>query len=278
MRFTKPSDTTPEGYMMIDYPNRFLIADKVAFVTGGVGLIGWEISKALASAGGRTVILDIDEKRAESKIKEILEAGYEAHFEYFDITDLPHIDSYVEHLKEKYGAIDIWINSAYPRTGDWGSDVEGLTLDSWRKNLDMHLNGYAWVSRCVAMIMKDQGSGSIINMGSIYGVVGNDFTVYEGTDMTGPMAYAAVKGGIVNLTRYLAAYFGKDNVRVNTICPGGIFDHQDPVFVKNYENRTPLKRMGKPDEIASAALFLASEAASYITGATVMVDGGWTAI
>ncbi len=128
------------------------------------------------------------------------------------------------------------------------------------------------------MVMKEQCRGSIINMGSTYGVVGNDFTVYEGTDITGPMAYAAVKGGIVNLTRYLASYFGKYNVRVNTMCPGGIFDHQNSVFVRNYENSTPLKRMGRPDEIASAVLFLASEAASYITGATVMVDGGWTAI
>lgn len=263
---------------MIDYSNRFLITDKVAFVTGGTGLIGREISKALASAGGRTVILDIDEKRAEFEINEMLEAGYVVDYEYFDITDLSNIDSHVKQLKEKYGAIDIWVNSAYPRTDDWGNNVEGLTLDSWRKNLDMHLNGYSWASRCVAVVMKEQGSGSIINMGSIYGVVGNDFTVYEGTGITGPMAYAVVKGGIVNLTRYLAAYFGKNNVRVNTVCPGGIFDHQDTVFVKNYASRTPLKRMGRPDEIASVVLFLASEAASYITGATVMVDGGWTAI
>lgn len=263
---------------MIDYLSRFLIKGKVAYVTGGIGLLGREVSIALASAGGRTVILDIDEKRAASVINEILVAGYDAHFEYFDITDLDNIDAHVTRLKEKYGALDIWVNSAYPRTSDWGCDVEKLSIGAWRKNVDMHLNGYAWVSRCVAIIMRDQGGGSIINMGSTYGVVGNDFTVYEGTNMTGPMAYAAIKGGIVTLGRYLASYFGKYNVRINTICPGGVFDHQDPVFVKNYDAKTPLKRMGRPDEIASAVLFLASEAASYITGATIMVDGGWTAI
>jgi NAD(P)-dependent dehydrogenase (short-subunit alcohol dehydrogenase family) len=263
---------------VIDYPKRFLILGKVAFVTGGLGLIGREVSRALASAGGRTIILDIDKERAEAEIDAILEWGYEAHFEYFDITDLDNIDAHVKQLKEKYGAIDIWVNSAYPRTADWGREVEGLTLDSWRKNVDMHLNGYSWVSRRVALLMKDQGGGSIINIGSTYGVVGNDFTVYEGTEMTAPMAYAAIKGGIVNLTRYLAAYFGKYKVRVNTVCPGGIFNHQNPIFVKNFESRTPLKRMGEPDEIASAVLFLASESASYVTGATLMVDGGWTAI
>ena len=126
--------------------------------------------------------------------------------------------------------------------------------------------------------MKEQQSGSIINLGSIYGVLGSDFTIYDGTKMTMPMAYSAIKGGIVNLTRYLASYFGKHNVRVNNICPGGIFDSQEPIFVRNYEHRVPLKRMGRPEEIASAVLFLASDAASYITGATIMVDGGWTAI
>ena len=126
--------------------------------------------------------------------------------------------------------------------------------------------------------MKNHKKGSLINFGSTYGVRGNDFNIYSGTDMTSPIAYSAIKGGIINLTRYLASYFGVDNIRINNVCPGGIIDGQDPQFVKNYSKRVPLKRMGKPDEIASTVLFLASDAASYITGATIMVDGGWTAI
>src|SRR3990167_1820579 len=140
----------------------------------------------------------------------------------------------------------------------------------------MHLNAYSWISRKVCLIMKKQKSGSLINFGSIYGVVGNDFTVYEGTPMGSAMAYSAIKGGITNLGRYLASYFGEYNVRVNTICPGGIFDNQNKIFVKNYSKKTPLKRMGNPSEIATAVLFLASDASSYITGTTLMVDGGWT--
>ena len=263
---------------MIDYLKRFMINDKVAFITGGLGLLGREISRSMASAGGRVVILDIDEKRACTEINKIIESGNLAHFEYFDITDLERIDSKIVEFKEKYGAIDIWVNSAYPKTDNWGTDVEGLTLESWQKNVDMHLNSTAWLNRSVSIVMKSQGKGSIINIGSIYGVVGNDFTIYENTTMTGPMAYSAIKGGIVNLTRYMASYFGKYSVRVNTICPGGIFDGQSQIFVKNYESKVPLKRMGTPEEVASAVLFLASEASSYITGATIMVDGGWTAI
>jgi len=256
----------------VNYLDKFRLDRKVAFITGGVGLIGMEVTKALADAGAKVVVLDIDEKKAQK-----LElAGYE--FEKFDVTDLDKIDQVIDVLKSKYNKIDVWVNAAYPRTSDWGSKVEDLSLKSWQNNVDMHLNSYAWISRKVCLIMSKQKGGSLINFGSIYGVVGNNFNIYERTGINPPLAYSAVKGGIVNLDRYLASYFGKYNVRVNTICPGGIFDNQNESFVKNYSRNTPLKRMGQPEEIASATLFLASDASSYVTGITLMVDGGWTAI
>lgn len=257
---------------MTDYLNLFSLSGKNAFVTGGCGLIGLEISKALAQAGAKVIVLDIDKTKIDFLKKEGII------FKYFDITDLPRLDMKITGLKKKYGEINVWVNSAYPRTKDWGDKVEDLKLKSWQENVDMHLNAYSWISRKVCMIMKEQRGGTLINIGSIYGVVGNDFTVYKGTNLTSPMEYAVIKGGIVNLTRYLASYFGKYNVRINSLCPGGIINKQIKVFIKNYSNKTPLKRMGDPEEIASVALFLASEASSYITGATIMVDGGWTAI
>lgn len=263
---------------MNSYLNKFLLNGKVSFVTGGAGLIGSEITKALADAGSKVVILEIDKKRADSLSKKLKSEDLDVYSEIFDATNLPEIDSEIEKLFKKYGKIDVWVNTAYPRTKDWGEAVENLSLNSWQKNVDMHLNSYSWISRRVCMIMKKQKRGSLINFGSIYGVVGNNFTIYEGTKMNPPMAYSAIKGGITNLSRYLASYFGKYNVRVNTICPGGIFDNQDKKFVKKYSDNTPLKRMGNPEEIASAVLFLASDASSYITGTTLMVDGGWTAI
>ena len=257
---------------MSGYIDKFSLKGKTAFVTGGLGLIGSEISKGLVDAGAKVVILGKQSKRKTTHI------GENVSYEMFDVSDLRKIDKKIDELNKKYKRIDIWVNSAYPRTPDWGNNVEKLKLSSWQKNVDMHLNSYSWISRKVCLLMKKRKSGSLINISSIFGVVGNDFMVYKGTKLTSPMAYSAIKGGIVNLTRYLASYFGKYNIRVNTVCPGGIFDNQNKRFVENYSDKTPLKRMGNPQEVASAVLFLASDAASYITGATIMVDGGWTAI
>jgi NAD(P)-dependent dehydrogenase (short-subunit alcohol dehydrogenase family) len=140
----------------------------------------------------------------------------------------------------------------------------------------MHLNGYFLCCQQIAEQMKKQKKGSIINLGSIYGVVGPDFSIYAGSNTTMPAAYAAIKGGIINFTRYLATYYAKDGIRVNAVCPGGIYDNQPAVFVKKYAEKTPMGRMGYPEEIAGPVIFLASESSSYITGHILMVDGGWT--
>lgn len=261
---------------MNKYLHKIRLDGKVAVVTGGLGLVGKEISTAFVEAGAKTVVIDVDDRKAKEFLGRF-SSKHEVYYEHIDVTDLPQIEKELELISEKYGYLNIFVNGAYPKTPDWGSKVENLKLESWRKNLDMHLNSYAWISRKVCLMMKEEG-GSLINLGSIYGVLGADFTVYEGTNMTNPMAYSAIKGGIINLSRHLASYFGKYNVRVNNICPGGVFNGQDDIFVRNYSQRTPLKRMAKPEEIAGVALFLASDLASYITGATIMVDGGWAIV
>lgn len=248
---------------MTDYLGKFSTKGKKVVVTGGAGLIGREIVQALNQAGGQVIVADVNEVPGK--------------FVQFDVTDLTNLSSNIDKLVELLGGLDIWVNCAYPRTKDWGNKVEDITVESWQKNIDMHLNSYAMCSKYAAEHMKKNG-GSIVNIGSIYGVNGPDFSIYQGTDMTMPMAYAAIKGAVVNLSRYLAAYFGQYNIRVNTICPGGVFDNQAQAFVKNYSDRTPLGRLAKAEDVASAVLFLASDAASYITGSTMMVDGGWSAI
>ena len=262
---------------MTSYLEKFCLPGKKAVVTGGAGLIGKEVVKALAQAGARVVIAEVDEEAAKKLTYDLVKCSLESEYVYFDVTDIESLEKNISGLAQYLGGVDIWINCAYPRTNDFAGPVENISVDSWRKNVDMHLNSYALMSKYAAERMKESG-GSIVNLGSIYGVVSNDPGIYEDTPMTMSMGYTAIKGGIINLTRFLAAYFGKYNIRINTICPGGIFDNQDETFVSNYSKRVPLKRMALPEDIAPVVLFLVSGAASYITGATIMVDGGWTAI
>jgi len=244
----------------------FSIKDKVIVVTGGSGLLGGKILDVLRTEGAIALSADI-------KVPDNDELSIKV-----DITSEQSVKDAVGSVVEKHGRIDGWINNAYPRTSDWGNKFEDIKVESWRQNVDMHLNGYFLCCQIVLEQMRKQGSGSLINMSSIYGLVGPDFNVYNGTSMTMPAAYSAIKGGLNNLSRYLAAYYGPYQVRVNTVSPGGIFDNQPEPFVSNYNNKVPLRRMGNPMDIASAVCFLLTDESSYITGHNLVVDGGWTAI
>lgn len=245
----------------------FSIADKVIVVTGGSGLLGRQIISSFKKEDAIAIAADIQFKARGDN-------------DYIvDITSEDSVKTFVKELIVKYGRVDGWVNNAYPRTQDWGAKLENIPLESWRKNIDMHLNGYFLCCQVILEEMKKQRFGSLINMSSIYGLVGPDFTVYEGTGMTMPAAYSAIKGGLNNLTRYLAAYYGPFQVRVNTVSPGGIFDNYQPeTFVNNYNKKVPLKRMGTPEDVAAALHYLLADESSYVTGHNLMVDGGWSII
>lgn len=244
-----------------------MLKDKIILVTGGSGLLGAQIMHDLKQKGARAINLDIN-------VANNLDEGTCT----CDITDTSSIIATLDIIIKHFGRIDGLVNNAYPRTKDFASRVEDVTDESWRLNVDMQLNSYFFMSREVLKIMANQGFGSIVNMTSIYGVVGNDPTIYENTEMKTPPAYTAIKGGLINLTRYLAAYYGPKQVRINCVSPGGIFDHQPAPFVTAYEKRVPMKRMGTPKDIAPVVSFLLSDEAGYVTGQNICVDGGWTAI
>ncbi|MFH6994881.1 oxidoreductase [Flavobacterium sp. FlaQc-48] len=244
----------------------FSIKGKVIVVTGGNGLLGKQMVSTFREQGAVVIAADIFFK--EKGVDDFI----------VDITDEDSVKKGIVAIVEKYNKIDGWVNNAYPRTKDWGNKFEDIPFESWRKNVDMHLNGYFLCCQVVLEQMKVQGHGSLVNMSSIYGLVGPDFTIYEGTEMTTPAAYSAIKGGLNNFTRYLASYYGAHQIRVNTVSPGGIFDNQPESFVNNYNKKVPMKRMGNPKDIVSAIFYLLCDEASYVTGHNLVVDGGWSII
>lgn len=256
----------------MSYKGLFSCEDKVAIVTGGAGLMGREIVKALHEFGAIVYMADIDMKgddrfKNNSQIKAVS----------LDVTSKSSIKNAIKKVIKTEGRIDILVNSAYPRTKDWGVRFEDITYSSWTTNVNNHLGGYFLCCQVAAEEMKRSGGGSIVNLASIYGILGPDFSIYEGTKMTMPAAYAAIKGGIITLTKYIATYYAKYNVRANVVSPGGIYDNQPESFVERYSKKTPLGRMGMPSEVVGAVIYLASDASSYVTGHNLVVDGGWTA-
>ena len=140
------------------------------------------------------------------------------------------------------------------------------------------MNSFVWFAKIIAAKMKSKKKGSIVQLSSIYGILGQDVSLYKDTNMSESMSYATIKGGITNSVRSMAAYYGKYNIRINALCPGGVKDKQNVKFIKRYIKKTPLNRMADPEDIANACLFLLSDASSYITGTTLLIDGGWSCI
>ncbi|MBI1810559.1 MAG: SDR family oxidoreductase, partial [Nitrospirae bacterium] len=247
------------------FPERFLLSGRTAVVTGGAGLIGKALCHALAEAGAKVFVADTNKESGEKVASDIKKDGLDVDSIGLDITNQSSIKKTVSKIIKKCGKIDIWINNAYPRTSDWGNKFEDIKADSLRKNVDMHMNGYFMCCQNVLEEMKKKKKGVLINIGSHYGVLGPNFTIYDGTKMTMPAAYSLIKGGIVNFSRYLAAYYAPYNIRVNAVCPGGVFNNQPPKFVRKYKKLVPLNRMATPNDIAGPILFLCSDAADYIT-------------
>ena len=242
------------------------LTQKIIIVTGGAGLLGKEIIKNLESKGAIAINADIN-----------VDTNLENQTLYVDITAQESIENAIKLVTNFYGKIDGLVNNAYPKTKDWGTKFEDISYESWQKNVDMQMNTtFLFIQKVLPELLKTKGS--IVNITSIYGVVGNDLTIYENTNITTAAPYSAIKGGIINFTRYLASYYGRKGIRVNCVSPGGIFDNQHKTFVSNYEKKVPMGRMGNPDDIAPAVSFLLSDDAKYITGQNLIVDGGWTAI
>ena len=244
-----------------------ILKGKNIIITGSEGLIGRALVDDINREGGVAICLDIS-----------LKTDPEIHHYKVDLTNQGQTKSIVKKLIKSYRRIDGLVNNAYPRTKDWGTKMEEVDLYSFRQNVDWQLNGVFHLIQLVSNHMIDFKDGSIVNIASIYGIIGNDFTLYDNTNLNPPVAYSAIKGGLINMNRYLASYFGKNNLRFNCVSPGGIQDQQPTEFIKKYNAKVPMKRMGTPKDIAPTVSFLLSKKANYITGQNIAIDGGWMAI
>ena len=258
--------------------DKFSLKGKVALVTAGAGpQFGSSLSEGLAEAGATLVTASRSLERNEAFAEGLRQRGYDAHGMRFELGDPDSTRALRDQIIERFGRLDVLVNSALERDGHVG-DLAGQTPEVWEKAGRGDLSGLFHLCQLFVEDMVRQGGGSIINISSIYGVVSNDPTLYEGTDMVQPPSYTFVKGGMINFTRYLACYYGKQGVRANCISPGGYFNNQPEPFLKNYAKRVPVGRMLDNEDIKGAAVYLASDASAYVTGANLMVDGGWTSL
>lgn len=256
----------------------FDLTGRVAIVTGGAGLLGQQFSQALAEAGAKVVIASRNQENCQAWAAQLGNAGYEALALPLDVTDPESSKALVASTIAHFGRLDILVNNAYTRGVP--APPEELTPEAWRTWIDAGLSGPFYCAQAAAQPMLAQGSGSIINIGSIYGVVGTDVRMYPpGMPVNASAAYGAIKGGIVNLTRTLAVVWAPKGVRVNCISPGG-FPGDGPInqaFAENFQAKVPLGRMGNSTDLKGAVVFLASDAGAYVVGHNLLVDGGWTA-
>ena len=253
---------------------------RVACITGGAGHIGQAMGETLAELGASIVIADL----AGSACREVasrLEAacGVAAMPIELDLTDERAVRAVPESIAARFGRLDILINCAAlvntTSMKGWVAPFAEQSSEAWRMALEVNLTAPFVLTQASAAMLIASGHGSVINVGSIYGVAGPDMRLYEGTAMGNPAAYGASKGGLMQLTRWLATVLAP-SVRVNAITPGGVWRDQPEAFHKRYTERTPLKRMAVEEDFKGATAFLASDLSAYVTGQNLAVDGGWT--
>lgn len=271
----------------INFRQLFSLKGKTAVVTGGAGILGKQFCQILAEFGASVAVVDIMLPEAK-ELATSLEAktGQRVKAFYCNITDPNSVEEMVHDVVTEFGSIDILHNNAAGKSNDLSkffAPFEEYDLGQWNHIMDINIGGMFLVAKFVGRVMAEQiNGGSIIQTSSIYGIMAPDNRIYEGSYYLGqrintPAVYSASKSAVIGLTKYLATYWASQGIRVNSITPGGVESGQNDDFIKNYSNRIPMQRMGKPHEMAGALLYLASDASSYVTGQNIVIDGGLSA-
>ena len=251
----------------------FSLAGQVVVLTGGAGLYGRGLAAQLAEAGALLVLASRNVKALETVAAEQRALGRTVHACFLDQADEASILALRARVLHDFGRIDGLVNNAVARP----MQSADAPLADWEASMRTNATGLFAITRAFGEAMAARGGGSIVNIGSIQGMVGPDFSLYEGLEMHAVPDYFFHKAGMINLTRFFAARYGPQNVRVNCLSPGGFFSGQSPIFVERYTRATFLRRMAGDRDLGGPVIFLLSEAARYVTGVNLPVDGGYTA-
>lgn len=260
----------------------FDLSGKTAIVTGGAGILGIEAVRALLANGAAVIMVDRRQDLLDKAMDEIAAPDGRLHGYCADITDGAAVTDLRAAIESAHGTVDILVNNAAAKSANFFDPFESFPRADWDEVMGVNLTGAFLCAQQFGGAMAERGAGTIVNILSVYGIAGPDQRIYEGSEYEGraintPAIYSASKAGLWGLTQYLATFWGSRGVRVNAVTPGGVFSGQNDVFVQRYSQRVPLGRMAERHEMAGAIAFLASDAASYITGHNLVVDGGLTA-
>jgi NAD(P)-dependent dehydrogenase (short-subunit alcohol dehydrogenase family) len=254
-----------------------MIKDKVIVVTGGAGLIGQEFVKAIIENSGIAIIADNNEKLGLiTRDKLAIELNCQnIDFVKLDITSKESLLQCIKYLNNKYRKIDALVNNAYPRNTNYGKHFFDVEYEDFVENIGLNLGGYFTTSQQFALYFKKQGYGNILNISSIYGVVAPKFEIYKNTTMTTPVEYAAIKSGLIHLTKYMAKYFKGMDIKVNSLSPGGILDSQPELFLEKYKEQCLSKGMLHKSDLRGTLIYLLSDMSQYVNGQNIVVDDGF---
>ena len=255
-----------------------MLSQKVVVITGGAGLIGQSFVKAVVENEGIAIIADIN-PIIGLEVKDRLQnelSSEKIDFVELDITSKESLKALIKQLDQKYSTIDALVNNAYPRNNQYGRHFFDVDYEDFVENLGLNLGGYFMASQQFSEFFKAQGYGNIINIASIYGVISPKFEIYQDTKMTTPVEYAAIKAGLIHLTKYMAKYFKGLNIRVNTLSPGGIFDDQPEEFLNAYHRECLNKGMLDQSDLKGTLVYLLSDMSKYVNGQNIIVDDGFS--
>lgn len=255
-----------------------MLKNKIVVVTGGAGLIGQKFVEAIIENNGTAIIADINKEIGLKVKSDLLKKFNTVNIEFVElnITSVKSLVQCITSLNKKYGKIDALVNNAYPRNQKYGRSFFDVEYEDFVENTGLNLGGYFTTSQQFAKYFKKQGYGNIINISSIYGVIAPKFEIYNGTEMSMPVEYAAIKSGLIHLTKYMAKYFKGMNIKVNTLSPGGILNNQPQSFLDKYKEYSLNKGMLDTKDLEGTLVYLLSDMSKYVNGQNIIIDDGWS--